>query len=104
MRTLYLLQHQHGGRLTQYVFSKPPTDAQMEVVGEEADLVYKPGWLRVCEILLIEDEIPPCLVWVADSDSGPGQGGNADIGRIRGNGFGTVINTPEFENSRLQEA
>lgn len=98
MSVAYLLRHQAGGMLATRVFLQPPTDAQMEAVGEEADSVFGPGWLKVCEVLLIEDGTVPAVNIRDNSGESyePGVGGGG-VPLMIGAGVGGVVNPPGFD-------
>lgn len=66
MAKVYLARHQAAGYLTDFVFTKPPSDKQMEAIkklcfqrhGEKHPKTEEPYWITVEERALVGDEVP----------------------------------------------
>lgn len=68
MGSVYMLRHQAGGVLSQFVFERPPTGEQMlsaafyfeQLHGSTHPKTKEPYWLRVVEVpvLQADDQLP----------------------------------------------
>ena len=91
MTPIYLLRHQHGGILAKYAFTTTPNDAQMEVIGKDADAVFGEGWISVHELSLIDDGTVPLSIEQQGADEAQvGATSGGSFSAITGQGYGTV--------------
>lgn len=92
MKSIYMVRHQAGGFLHEFLFEQEPTDEQLAPIyrlmkyrhGSEHPVLGGEMWLRVCKMDLIEGTTVPTVVLPSER-SGP-DGGEASAFTIRGEG------------------